>query len=99
LKEFAKHFRLFGVFRHAIHLSLQLLSRNWSVRVILQRLRFAQVLCNFRFQFRLRHHGIKRWLGAGILLWPDAVTPVNFLNRSLIRYALRECQRSRGNLR
>jgi hypothetical protein len=54
---------------------------------------------DFLFQLRLRHHCIERWLGIGTLFWPDAVTPVNVLDSSLISYALCKRQRSLGNLR
>ena len=37
-KQLAQHFGLFGVLRHPIHLSLQLLSGNRALPVILQRL-------------------------------------------------------------
>ena len=59
--------------------------------VILERLRFAQIIFDFLFHLRLRHHRIERWLGIGSLFGPDAVTPVNFLDRSLISYAF--CER------
>jgi hypothetical protein len=41
LKEFAQHLGLFGVPRHAIHFSLQLLSSNRQLPVVLQRLRIV----------------------------------------------------------
>ena len=31
---------------------------------------------------RLRHHRIQRWLGAGVRVWPDPVTPVNVFDRT-----------------
>ncbi len=77
--------------RHAIHLSLQLLGRNRPLPVILQRLRVAQIILDFAFDLRLRHHGVERWLGIGPLFRPDSMTPVNVLNRSLISYAF--CKR------
>jgi hypothetical protein len=89
-----QHFRLLGVLRDAIHLSLQLRSGKRPLPVILQRLRFTHVACYFLFQLCLRHHCIQRWLWIGALFWPYPVTPVNFLNRSLVSYALckRQCR-------
>jgi hypothetical protein len=79
---------LFGALRHAIHFNLQLLSGDRPLPVILQRLRLAQIICDLFFELRLRHHSIQRWLGIGSLFGPDAMTPVNVFNRSLISYAL-----------
>jgi hypothetical protein len=81
------------VLSHAIHFSLQLLSGNGPLPVILQRLRLTQIISDFVFQLRLRHHRIERWLAIRAIFWPDPVTPVNFFNRSLICDALlkREC--------
>jgi hypothetical protein len=87
------------VLRHAIHFNLQLLSCQRPVPVILERLRIAQIICDFLLQLRLRHHRIERWLGIGAIFWPDAVTPINFFNRSLISYTLYKRQRSFRNLR
>jgi hypothetical protein len=56
--------------------------------VILQCLRFAQIAFYFLFQLRFRHHRIERWLGIGALFGPDAVTPVNILDGSLIFHTL-----------
>jgi hypothetical protein len=47
----------------------------------------------------MRHHRVHRRLGIGAFFWPDPVTPINVLNRSLICHALRERQRSMGGLR
>jgi hypothetical protein len=93
-----QHLGLFGVLRHAIHFGLQFLSSNLLVPVILQRLRLAQIICDLLFQLRLRHHLIERRLGVRTLLWPDAVTPVNVFDRSLISYALCKPERSVGNV-
>ena len=82
--------------RHAIQLTLQLLGSDWPLRVILQRLRVAQIVFNFLFELCLRYHLVQRWLGAGVSVWPDPVTPVNVFNSSLMRYAL--CKRE-GPLR
>ena len=83
---------LFGVLRHALHLCLQLFSTKRLLPVILQRLRVAQIVFNFLFQLRLRHHRIERRLGIRTFFWPDAVTPVNFFNRSLISDTISESQ-------
>ena len=83
--------------RHAIHLSLQLLGRNRPLPVILQRLRVAQIILDFAFDLRLRHHGVERWLGIGpfpAIAGPDPMTPINFFNRALISYAICKRQRS-----
>jgi hypothetical protein len=90
------------VLRHAIHFSLQLLTGDRLLPVILQRLRLAEVVCDFLFPLRPRHHRIERWLGIGTLpaiAGPDAVTPIHVLDRSLKRYALLERERSLGSLR
>ena len=52
--------------------------------VIFKRLGVAQIVCDFLFQLCLRYHRIERWLRIRTFLWPDAVTPVNFLNGALI---------------
>jgi hypothetical protein len=78
------------VLRHAIHFSLQLLTGDRLLPVILQRLRLAEVVCDFLFPLRPRHHRIERWLGIGTLFRPDPMTPVDVLDRSLIRDALLE---------
>jgi hypothetical protein len=77
---------------HTIYFSLQLLSGDGLLPVTLQCLRPPEIICDFVFQLRLRHHRIERWLGLWILLRPDSVTPINFFNRSLIGHALGECQ-------
>ena len=86
-KHFAQHLGLVGVLCHAIHFSLQLLGSDWPMPVVLQRLRVAQIICDFLFELRLRHHCIERWLGIRAVFRPDAVIPVNLLDRSLISYA------------
>src|SRR4029077_5329949 len=78
---------------HALHLSLQLLRSDRPLPVILQRLRVAQIVFDFSLQLRPSHHVIERWLGIRALFWPDAVTPVNFFNRSLISDSTSESQR------
>src|SRR5438132_7605467 len=75
---------LFRVLSHAIHLSLQLLSGNRPLPVILQRLRVAQIISQFRFQLRLTYHRIEWWLGIRTFLWPEPVPPVHFLDSSLV---------------
>ena len=49
--------------------------------LIFELLRVAQIVFDFRFQLRLRHHRIERRLAIGALFRPDAVTPVNFFNQ------------------
>jgi hypothetical protein len=44
-----QYFGLLGVLRHAIHFSLQLLSRDRPLPVILQRLGHAQIIFDFLF--------------------------------------------------
>jgi hypothetical protein len=85
------------VARHAIYLSLQLLTSDRALPVIFQRLRLSQIVCDFLFELRFRHYRIQRWLGIGAIFWPDPVTPVNFFDRSLICDALGECERSFRN--
>ena len=46
----------------------------------------------------MRHDGIERGLWIRALLWPDAVTPVNFLDGPLIRHALFERQSRTGGM-
>jgi hypothetical protein len=98
-EDFAQHLGLVGVLCHAIHFSLQLLGSDWPMPVSLQRLRVAQVILDFAFDLRLRHHGVERWFGIRALFRPDAMTPVNSLNRPLICYTLWKGQRSFRNLR
>jgi hypothetical protein len=98
-KEFAQHPGLFGVPRHALDLSLQLLSRKQALPLIFQCLRVTQVVFDFLFQLRLRHHCIERWLAIRALFRPDSMAPVNSLNRPLICYTLWKGQRSFRNLR
>jgi hypothetical protein len=97
LKEFAQHFWLLCVLCHAIHFGLQLLKSNRPLPVFFQHLRVAQIIFDLLFQLRLRHHGIERWLGIVAFFWPNAMTPVNLLNGSLINDAL--CKRESGSCR
>jgi hypothetical protein len=97
-KEFTQYLGQLRVLGHAIHFSLQILSGNWPLPVILQCLGTAQIVFDFLFKLRLRHHCIERWLRIGALLWPDLVTPVNSFNRSLISYSLCERECSVGNV-
>jgi hypothetical protein len=99
LKEFAQHFWLLGVMRHSVHLGLQLLRSDWRLPVIPHRLRIAQIVFDFSLQLRLSHHSIERWLGIGALFWPGPMTPVNFLNGSLVSYAVSKRQRFSRNVR
>jgi hypothetical protein len=90
------------VLRHAIHLSLQLVSGDWLLPVIFERLRLEQIIFDLLFELRLRDHRVQRWLGIRVLpaaAGPEPVTPVNVLDRSLIGYALYKRQRSFRNLR
>jgi hypothetical protein len=83
------------VLSHAIHFGLQLLSGDGPLPVILQRLRLAQIICDFLFQLRLIHHRIQRRLRIRPLpaaAGPDSVTPVNIFNGSLISYTFRKRQ-------
>jgi hypothetical protein len=85
-----QHLGLVGVLCHAIHFSLQLLGSDWPMPVSLQRLRVAQVILDFAFDLRLRHHRIKRWFRITTLVWPNPITPVNVLNHALVNDALRK---------
>src|SRR5215471_14959950 len=78
---------------HTIDLGLQILSSKGPLPVIFQRQALAQILFDFVFQLRLTHHCIQGWLGIAALLWPNAMTPVNFFNRTLVGYTFskREC--------
>src|SRR6266446_3274310 len=91
-KEFAQHLGLLGMLRHSLHLSLQLLRTKWLLPVILQRFGVAQIVFDFLFQLHRRHHFIERRFWIGALFWPNAVTPVNFFNRSLISDTISESQ-------
>ena len=61
--------------------------------VILQRLRLVQVVRDFLFQLRLRHHLVERRFGISVLFRPDPVTPVNVFDRTLIGHAFGETER------
>src|SRR5215831_8700357 len=61
---------------------------------ILEHLRTAQITPDLVFQLCLRDHRIERWLAAGILVWPDSMTPVNVLDSSLICHPF--CKRERS---
>ncbi|PYJ66664.1 MAG: hypothetical protein DME78_04100 [Verrucomicrobia bacterium] len=91
---------LFGVLCHSIHLSLQLLSSDRALPVILQGLGIVQIIRHFLFQLCLRHHRIERWLGIRALpaiAGPDTVTPVHVFDCALIRHTFFEGKsRSRG---
>ena len=91
-KEFAQHLGLLGVLRHALHLSLQLLSTKRLLPIILQCFRVAQIVFNF---FSSSAGGIASsnegfWIGA--LFRPNPVAPVLFLNRSLINDTISQSQ-------
>jgi len=70
-----------------------LLGSDGLLPVIFEHQRIAQITRDFLLQLRLRHHRIERWLGIRALFWPDAMKPVNFLNRSLISDTISESQR------
>ncbi|PYK25916.1 MAG: hypothetical protein DME52_07455 [Verrucomicrobia bacterium] len=55
--------------------------------LVLQRLRIAQIICDFLFKLRLRHHCIERWLGIRALFRPDSMSPVNLLDPALVSCA------------
>ncbi len=74
----------------ALHLGLQLLRSDRPLRVNSQRLRVAEIIFHLLFNLRGGHHLIEQRLGLRILFWPNAMTPVNFLNRSLISYSIGE---------
>jgi hypothetical protein len=95
VKDFAQDLRLLGMLRHAIHLGLELLRGDRPLPPILQRFRIAQITFDLLFDLRLRHHCIERWLRIVALLWPDAVTPVNFFDRALVSNSISKCQRLR----
>jgi hypothetical protein len=77
---------------HALHFSLEFAGRDWRLPLICDQLRFSEIIFDLPFQLRFRHNRREWWFLLWIVFRPDAVTPVNFLNRSLIRYALCECQ-------
>jgi len=89
-----QYLRLLGVLRHTVHFGLQLLCSDWSLPIVLQGAGLPQIVCDFPFELCLRHDRIERWFGILALLRPEAITPVNFFNRSLMRYALCKGQRS-----
>src|SRR5262245_12583828 len=93
-KNFAQYSGLIGVSGDALHLGLELVRCDWPLPVILQRLRVAQIIFDLLLDLRPRHHLIQRCLGAGILFWPDAMPPIDFLDCSLISDAICERERS-----
>ena len=78
----------------ALHLGLQLVGSDRPLPVILQRLRVAQIIFHLSLDLRLRHYLVQRRLGAGVRRWPDAMPPIDFLDRPLVSDAVREHQRS-----
>ena len=91
-KDFAQHFRLLRVTRDALHLGLELVRSDRPLPVILQRLRVAQIVFDLLLDRFVRHHFIQRRLCAGICRRPNAMLPIDFLDRVLIRDAIRETQ-------
>ena len=92
-KDLAQRVRLPGIASNTIHLCLKLLRRNRPLPVKLQRSRVTQVIADLSFDLCLRHHLLQRRLGALVYLRPNAMTPVNFLNSSLIRHTIFKCER------
>jgi hypothetical protein len=78
----------------ALHLSLQLIGSDQPLPTILQRLRVAQIVFHLFLNRFVRHHFIQRRLCDGICLRPDAMPPIDFLDRPLISDAIRKRQRS-----
>src|SRR4029079_7973069 len=84
---------------HPVDLSLQLFRSDWLLPVTFKHQRVLQRACDLAFQLGPRHHRIERWLWIGTLFRPDAMTPINFFNGSLISYALCERRRCLRNFR
>src|SRR5262249_53467262 len=89
-KELAQHLGLFGVLRHTIHLSLQLLGRDRLLPLLFEQLRMAQVILHLLLDRGLRHYLFERWLVIRTRLRPDAMAPVHFFNCSLVSDAILE---------
>jgi hypothetical protein len=83
---------------HALHFSLEFAGRDWRLPLICDQLRFSEIIFDLSFQLRFRHNRREWWFLLWIVFRPDAVTPVNFLNRSLIRYALCKRQSALGKI-
>ena len=96
-KEFAQHLGLFGMLRHALHFSPKLLGHNRPLPMISEQLRIAKIVFDLLFDLRLRHYCAQWRFRAGILLGPNTITPVDFLNSSLVGYAV--CESQSGNCR
>jgi len=84
---------------HSLHFTLKFASSDWPSPVTGDQLRLAQIIFDFSFDLCLRSHRIKRRLRRTILLRPNPVPPINFLNGTLISYALCERESSLRNLR
>ena len=82
----------------SLHLRLKFACSDWPSPLVSHQLRFAQILFDFSFDLRLRNHRIKRWLGRTVFLGPNPMSPIDFFDRSLIRYTLCKCQCSIGTL-
>src|SRR5205807_3155184 len=78
---------------HSLHLSLKFARSDWPPPSLCDKLRFAQIIFDLLFELRLRHDGAERRFGLRIFLRPDAMTPIDFFNRSLISDAISESQR------
>src|SRR6266436_8838405 len=74
----------------AVHLGLQLVKSDRPLPVIFERLRVAEIILYLLFNLLGRHHLIEWRLRLRILFCPNAMTPVNFLNCSLISYSIGE---------
>src|SRR6266403_4367554 len=93
-KKLAQHSGLLRVIGNALHLGLELIGSDPPLPVILQRLRVEQIMFDLFLDLRLRHHIIQWRFWIGVYFWPDAMSPVNFFDRSLINDTLCKCKRS-----
>jgi len=84
---------------HSLQLRLKLAGSNCPSPLVSHQLRFPQIIFDFLFQLRSGDHRVERWLGRRIFLGPNPMTPIDFFDRSLIRYALCKRQSSLGNPR
>ena len=72
----------------ALHLGLQLLRSDRPLPVIFECLRVAEIIFYLLFNLLGRHHLIEGGLRLRILFRPNAMPPINFLNRALVSYAI-----------
>src|SRR4029077_5034184 len=73
---------------HALHFSLEFAGRDWRLPLICDQLRFSEIIFDLSFQLPFRHNRREWWFLLWIVFRPDAVTPVNVFNRSLISYSI-----------